>query len=103
MQTQDSGVPLTDLALDNTAQNPNQSEIQIWLVNYLGQLLEVNTNEIDPTVCFDRYGLDSSAAIGLVADLSEYIGYDLDPDLLSDRTTIQSVAQYCSELEEVTL
>ena len=81
----------------------SEAEIQSWLVAYLSEVLEVSVAQINPTASLASYGLDSSGAIGLVSDLSEYIGYELAPDLLMDCSTIQSLARYCSELEEVTL
>ncbi|RUT07246.1 hypothetical protein DSM106972_025070 [Dulcicalothrix desertica PCC 7102] len=91
-----------------TESNTNASsitteDIQAWLVSYLAELLEISPEKIDVKVNFDRYGLDSSAAISLLSDLSVYIGCDIDPDSLYHYPTIERLTRYLGELEEITL
>ncbi|MDJ0635262.1 MAG: acyl carrier protein [Xenococcaceae cyanobacterium MO_188.B29] len=42
-------------------------------MSYLSDLLLIDAQEIDVTVPFDRYGLDSASAIGLTGDLQEWL------------------------------
>ncbi|MEM6610979.1 MAG: acyl carrier protein [Cyanobacteria bacterium P01_C01_bin.72] len=72
-------------------------EIQTWTVSYLAELLEIKPDEIDVTIPFDRYGLDSSAAVGMTGDLEEWLGYELDPTLIYDYPTIKSLAVHLSK------
>lgn len=86
-----------NLSIQNTGlQKPKQTarEIQEWMVSYLANLLEINPNEIDITVSFDRYGLDSSAAVGMTGDLEDWLGFEVDPTLVYDYPTIETLAQY---------
>lgn len=88
----------------NKAQaNPMTLEIQNWLLNYLSSFLSVSASEIDVNLNLHSYGLDSVVAIGMVADLSEEIGYELPPEILFDYPTITALADYCSNIEEVVL
>ena len=73
------------------------SEIQAWLVSYLAKLLENEPDEIDVTIPFDRYGLDSAAAVGMTGDLEEWLGYELDPTLIYDYPTIEALAGHLSK------
>ncbi|MEB3357148.1 MAG: acyl carrier protein [Synechococcales bacterium] len=73
------------------------TEIQTWIINYLAELLEVDPDEIDPTVPFDCYGLDSAVAVGMTGDLEDWLGQRLDPTLLYDYPTVESFAQHLSE------
>jgi acyl carrier protein len=79
---------------------PSTAEIQAWLIAYLSELLEIESDAIDVKVTFDRYGLDSSAAIGMTGDLEEWLGSELDPTLIYDYPTIETLAanllQECS-------
>jgi acyl carrier protein len=84
-------------------QSLTQTEIETWLSDYLSQLLEIDLSEVNVNLCFERYGLDSSGAIGLISDLSDQIGYELEPVLLEKYSNISALAKYCSELEEVTI
>lgn len=72
------------------------ADIQAWTISYLSELLEVDPEEVDITIPFDRYGLDSSAAIGLTGDLGDWLGYDVDPTLLYDYPTIEGLVKHLS-------
>ncbi|MDJ0796948.1 MAG: acyl carrier protein [Calothrix sp. MO_167.B12] len=80
---------------------PTTVEIQAWLVSYLAELLEIEPNEIDVKIPFERYGLDSSAAVGMTGDLEECLGYELDPTLIYDYPTIETLVGYLSEENKV--
>lgn len=71
-------------------------EIQDWLVVYLADLLEIEPDEVDVTIPFDRYGLDSSAAVGLTGDLEEWLGKEVDPTLLYDYPTVEALVRHLS-------
>lgn len=73
---------------------PTATEIQAWIVSYLAQLLEVDSDEIDTATPFDRYGLDSSAAIGMTGDLEDWLNLELDPTLVYDYPTIEALSQH---------
>jgi acyl carrier protein len=78
-------------------QPPTAVEIQAWIVAYLAELLEIDPDEINTTISFDRYGLDSSVAVGLTGDLEDWMETKLDPTLLYDYPTIESLAQHLAE------
>ncbi|BBD69135.1 phosphopantetheine-binding protein [Nostoc commune NIES-4072] len=81
-------------------QIPTAAEIQAWIVLYLADLLEVDSDEIEVTIPFDRYGLDSSAAVGLTGDLEDWLGCELDPTLLYDYPTVEALVKHLvSELK----
>ena len=75
---------------------PTQIEIQTWIVNYLAELLEVKSDRIDVTIPFDRYGLDSSAAVGLTGDLGDWLETEIDPTLLYDYPTVEALVEHLS-------
>lgn len=76
---------------------PTPAEVQDWLVSYLANLLEIDLDEVDVTVSFDRYGLDSATAIGMTGNLEEWLGYELDPTLIYDYPTIEALAENLAE------
>lgn len=73
------------------------AEIEKWIAQLLGELLEIPQEQIQPTTQFDRYGLDSSAAISITEMLGNQLGRDLQPTLLYDFPTIQSLAKHLAE------
>ena len=75
-------------------------EIQAWLVSYLAELLEIEPSEVDVTISFDRYGLDSSATLSMTADLEEWLSLELEPMLFYDYPTIETLSQHLAQESE---
>ena len=73
---------------------PSAAEIQAWITTYLADLLEIEPDEIDVTIPFDCYGLDSAVAVGMTGDLEDWLGRKLDPTLLYDYPTVESFAHH---------
>jgi acyl carrier protein len=70
------------------------AQIQAWIAAYLAELLEVEADDVDPSLPFDRYGLDSAVAIGLTGDLEDWLGTQLDPTLLYDYPTVAALSKH---------
>ncbi|MBW4510717.1 MAG: acyl carrier protein [Scytonematopsis contorta HA4267-MV1] len=77
-------------------QKRTEKEIQGWMVSYLAELLSVEADEIDITVPFSYYGLDSAVAIGLIGDLEGWLGSELDPTLVYDYPTTEALVHHLS-------
>lgn len=88
----------SEVQLASSKQSRSAAEIQTWIVSYLAQLLNVDPEEVDTEIPFDRYGLDSSAAVGLTGDLEDWLGYEIDPTLLYDYPTVESLVQHLSQI-----
>lgn len=89
--------PLTkapETAIAASQKSFTEEEIQNWLIENLSSLLGLDTEEIDPSAPFERFGLDSSTAVGLTSELEEWLGCEVDPTLLYDYPTIESQAAY---------
>lgn len=77
-----------------TVMQPSAGEIQQWLTVYLANLLELPYEDVDPTIAFANYGLDSAAAVGMTGELETWLGQDVDPTLPYIYTTIEALAQH---------
>ena len=73
------------------------TEIQTWLINYLSEFLEIDSSEMDISVTFDRYGLDSAAAVGMISDLETWMGYEIDPTLPFEYPNIKALSEHLAE------
>lgn len=73
------------------------SEIESWLVNSISELLNIDPNQIDPTVSLETYGLDSSTAVILSGDLQDWLGFPLDPTIFFDYPTIEQISDHLSQ------
>lgn len=74
-----------------------REKLQNWFVTRLAELLEVDPDEVEVDIPFDRYGLDSSAAIGLTGELSELLEIEIEPTLLYDYPTVEALTNYLSK------
>ncbi|ABE47183.1 acyl carrier protein [Polaromonas sp. JS666] len=69
-------------------------EIQDWLVRHIGDLLSLPVDKVPVDAPFDRYGLDSAAAVGMIGDLGDWLGKTLEPTLPYDYPTAQQLADH---------
>ena len=79
---------------ESTAARRTDREIQDWLLSYLGQLLELDVDQIEVGDSFASYGLDSSAAVGMVGDLEAWLNRKLDAELMYRHPTIETLSRY---------
>lgn len=93
----DSGDGKANVSRKGQTEPPRAADIEAWLVSYLAELLEIAPDALDITVPFDRYGLDSSSAVGLTCDLEDWLGCELDPTLAYDYPTIEALARHLAE------
>lgn len=73
------------------------ADIQEWLVSYLTVSLEIEPENVDRTIPFENYGLDSLKALALTGDLEDWLGYEVDPTLMYDSHTIETLAKHLVE------
>lgn len=93
-QSVETGIEQINVQQNAAKEQPTAVDIQAWLVSYLAKELELDPNQIDITIPFDRYGLESSAAVTLTGDLETWLGQEIEPTLLYDYPTIEAVGQY---------
>ncbi|MDJ0598496.1 MAG: acyl-CoA-binding protein [Crocosphaera sp.] len=69
------------------------SEIETWLIAYLAELLEIDEEEIDITSSFQSYGLSSAEGVGMIGDLSDWLGNHLNPALMYEYPNIDTLSE----------
>lgn len=72
-------------------------EIERWLVERVGALTGVPADEVDPAAPLARHGLDSVAAITVVADLEKWLGYRFRENPLERYPTIADLARFLAD------
>lgn len=80
--------------MNQVATPPSVTDIQDWIAAYIARLLDIAPEEVDTTMSFERYGLDSSAVVSLIGDLEHWLKIDLSPALLFDYPTVEELAQH---------
>ncbi|MGW0748088.1 acyl carrier protein [Streptomyces sp. NPDC002587] len=67
-----------------------------WLSARLSLYLRRAPETIDPTVPLAEYGMDSVAALSLCGDLEDEFGLEVEPTLLWDHPTVESLVRHLS-------
>ncbi len=88
---------MSNPAEESHASSRSVDEIQQWLIDYLAKALERSPDNIDVTVSFDDFALDSATAIGMTGELEDWLGKHVDPTLVYDYPTIEQFAQYLAD------
>lgn len=76
----------------------NEESINDFLVESLAKILEVGNDDIDTSVSFDRYGLDSVSAVKLTGEIEETLKKEVEPTLLYDYPTIDELSKFLATL-----
>jgi len=61
-------------------------------------MLEVPAAAIDPDAHFARLGLDSATSTYFIVELEEWLGIELDPELVFEHATIAELAHHVAGL-----
>lgn len=73
------------------------AEIQDWFVNSLASITNSAPEDIDVTIPFENFGLDSVAAVGLTGELEDWLGCTVDPMAVYDYPTIEALSKHLAE------
>lgn len=71
-----------------------ESELTTFIQKKIAEELGIPLTEVDPTLEFINFGLDSVKAIFILQHVEQFVGHELNPLLFWDYPTIQSMAQY---------
>jgi acyl carrier protein len=74
-----------------------KEDIANWLVINLSKVLDINVSDIDQSLQFEDYGLDSITAVGLVGELAQWLKQELDPSIIYDYPSIDFLSEYIVE------
>jgi len=72
----------------------SEQVIKRWLVERLAKQLSVKPDQIDTSVPFVDYGLDSLVAVKVSGDLEKLVERRLSPALLFEYSTIDALTQH---------
>jgi acyl carrier protein len=76
------------------AVDKSEAEITTWCVAYLAGELRRPVDKIHPNAKFARLGVDSAMAVALVAELEDWLGRELAPEVAFQYPTIAELAHH---------
>jgi acyl carrier protein len=72
----------------------SEAEIRDFCLDYLRKNLEIPPDEIVPEANFARLGLDSGNSVHFLVGLEEWLGRELDPEVIYDHPTVADLARH---------
>lgn len=76
--------------------NFSAEDISKWIMTNIAESSNIDLNEINAEASFADYGFDSIRAVMLTGKLSEWLQIEIDPTIMWDHSTIQSLAEFLS-------
>jgi acyl carrier protein len=73
---------------------PSEAEIREWCLAYLARTVEDASIAIGPDVPFPQMGLDSATSAYFIVELEEWLGVELEPELVFDHPTVGELARH---------
>lgn len=70
-----------------------------WLIEYLSTLLGIDVAQVDTSMSFDDYGIDSRDAMGMVGDLGDWLDVELETTIIHDYQTIDELSDHLSTIK----
>ena len=81
-------------------QSSRYNDICRWFVQKISAVKQLSPSEIEASVPFSYYGLDSKELVSLSGEFESFVSHAVDPTLFWDYPSIHSVAQYYSSRGE---
>ena len=73
---------------------PSETEIRDWCLAYLTRTVADPAIPIGPDIPFERIGLDSATSAYFIVELEEWVGGELEPELVFDYPTVDELARH---------
>ncbi len=74
----------------------SREEIEEWLVEKIMAITKQELDDIDVTMQFTHYGINSVDATTLSGDLEDWLGYELPASIVYQYPTIEALALHLS-------
>ena len=73
---------------------PSESAIRDWCLDCIRRTIADPTIVVGPDIAFAAMGLDSASSAYFIVELEEWLGTELEPDLVFDHPTIAELAHH---------
>jgi acyl carrier protein len=79
-------------------QSPNKAVIQNWLQIRIAESIQAKADDIDATLPFSYYGLDSVASVSISGELEIWLGRKLPQTLTWDYPSIDLLSTFLAQV-----
>lgn len=78
--------------------NLTESEIRDWCIAYLERMVGDRSIPVGPDLSFPRMGLDSASSAYFIVELEDWLGIELEPEIVAEHPTIAELARHLAGL-----
>lgn len=68
----------------------DSDELRKWMIEYISEVLKVDSAALSTSATFDSIGLDSVEAVVMMGVMEEHFGVEIDPALLFESPSIDA-------------
>jgi acyl carrier protein len=72
----------------------SESEIRDWCLAYIKQNADDPSTAVGPDLTFSEMGLDSATSAYFIVELEEWLGTELNPEIVGEYPTIAALARF---------
>ena len=72
----------------------SEGEIRDWCIAYLRRTVDAPAAAVDIDASFAAMGIDSASSAYFIVELEEWLGIELEPELVFDHPTIADLARH---------
>ena len=73
---------------------PTETEIRDWCLAYIRRTVDDPSIPVGPDIGFAEMGLDSATSAYFIVELEEWVGLELEPELVFDYPTVADLAHH---------
>jgi acyl carrier protein len=78
--------------------NLSESEIRDWCIAYVERTVGDRSIAVGPDISFPRMGLDSASSAYFIVELEDWLGIELEAEIVSEHPTIAELARHLAGL-----
>ena len=72
----------------------SEAEIRDWCIAYVKRTVGDPSIAVGPDITFAQMGLDSASSAYFIVELEEWLGIELDPEVVAEHPTIAQLARH---------
>ncbi|HEY1796398.1 MAG TPA: acyl carrier protein [Stellaceae bacterium] len=74
-----------------------ESEISDWCIDCLRRMIDAPLAAIEPEATFAQMGLDSATSVYFVVELEDWLGRELEPEIVGEYPTVAQLARHLAD------
>ena len=71
-----------------------EAEISDWCLDCLRRMIDAPLAAVEPNATFAQMGLDSATSVYFVVELEEWLGREVEPEIVGEYPTVAQLAHH---------